>query len=93
MSKKKNEKEMIQSGTRAIAVFPPIDVKMLIRTWHRDITLSDYLCCRCRIINIVQRREIESEGETCTKLVRVSLKIGDIHARRALMMMRSERIN
>ena len=48
---------MIQSGTRAIAVFPPIDVKMLIRTWHRDIMLSDYLCCRCRIINIEQPRE------------------------------------
>jgi len=88
---------MIQSGTRAIAVFPPIDVKMLIRTWHRDLMLSDYLCCRCRIINIDQRRERErereGEGETCTRLVRVSLEIGDIHARRALMMMRTERIN
>ncbi len=82
---------MIQSGTRAIAVFPPIDVKMLIRTWDRDITLSDYLCCRCRIINIDQRRE--RERETCTRLVRVSLEIEDIHARRALMMMRTERIN
>ena len=89
---------MIQSGTRAIAVFPPIDVKMLIRTWHRDIMLSDYLCCRCRIINIEQPREErgrerEREREACTRLVRVSLEIGDIHARRALMMMRSERIN
>ncbi len=91
MSKKENGKEMIQSGTRAITVFPPIDVKMLIRTWHRDITLSDYLSCRCRIINIDQRRE--RERETCTRLVRVSLEIGDIHARRALMMMRTERIN
>jgi hypothetical protein len=91
MSKK--EKKMIQSGTRAIAVFPPIDVKMLIRTWDRDITLSDYLCCRCRIINIDQRRERERERETCTRLVRVSLEIEDIHARRALMMMRTERIN
>jgi hypothetical protein len=55
----KREKEIIQSGTRAIALFPPIDVKMLIRTWDRDITLSDYLCWRCRIINIEPRRERE----------------------------------
>jgi hypothetical protein len=87
----KREKEIIQSGTRAIALFPPIDVKMLIRTWDRDITLSDYLCWRCRIINIEPRREIERE--TCTRLVRVSLERRDAHARRALMMMRTERIN
>lgn len=87
---------MIQSSTRAITVFLPIDVKMLIRTWRISIMLSDYLSCRCRIINIVQRRQTKREREqreTCTRLVRVSLEIEDIHARRALMMMRTKRIN